>query len=236
MALRLPSTASLPRFADDDRSDAAHAPAVAPIRVLVADGCPFTRGGVRRALEREGCVVCAEVADAPAAVEAAMREGPDVCLLDTELRGDAIDAAAAISSNLPGTSIVMFANSPSDAGLFSALLAGASGYLSKDIEPSQLAVALRGVCQGEAALPRTLVAKLIDEFRGREQRRQVPFLRELTGRELEVLELLAQGWNTAEIADHLFVARVTVRTHVAAILRKLGVSDRAAAIRLLNDR
>jgi len=64
----------------------------------------------------------------------------------------------------------------------------------------------------------------------------VPFLRELTGRELEVLDLFAQGSNTAEIADHLFVARVTVRTHVASILRKLGVSDRPAAIRLLNDR
>ena len=232
MALRLPSPGSAPRFADDVRSD----PSVAPIRVLVADSCQFTRGGVRRALEGEGCVVCADVTDARAAVEAAVRERPDVCLLDTELRGDAIDAAATIASNLPGTSIVMFANSPSDAGLFSALQAGASGYLCKDIEPSQLAVALRRVRQGEGALPRTLVARLIAEFRGRERRRHLPGLRDLTGREFEVLELLAQGWSTAEIADRLFVARVTVRTHVAAILRKLGVSDRAAAIRLLNDR
>jgi two-component system nitrate/nitrite response regulator NarL len=205
------------------------------IRVLVAEGSPFTRAGVRPALEAEGCVVCAEAGDAESAVEAALRERPDVCLLDTGLRGDALEAAAAIADNLPGTAVIMFASSPSEDGLFSALRAGASGYLSKEIEPSQLAVAFRGVRKGEAALPRTLVAKLIKEFRRCERRRPLP-LRQLTSREIEVLELLSQGLTTAEIADRLFVAPVTVRTHIASILRKLGVPDRQSAIRLLNSR
>jgi len=201
------------------------------IRVLVADSCSATRSGLRFALENAGCSVCAEAADAPSAVEAALRERPDVCLLDTALSGDSIAAAAAIHNNVPDAPVIMFGHSPSDGELFAALDAGASGYLTRDMDPDRLAIALRRVSAGEAAFSRTLVARLIQEFR----RRHLPLLRDLTNRELEVLELLCQGLRTAEIADRLFVARVTVRTHIASILRKLGVPDRRSAIRLLDE-
>jgi DNA-binding NarL/FixJ family response regulator len=204
---------------------------IEPIRVLVADSCSATRSGLRLALEAAGCSVCAEAADAPAAVEAALRERPQVCLLDTALSGDSIAAAAAIHNNVPDAPVIMFGHPPSDAELFAALDAGASGYLTRDMDPDRLAIALRRVSAGEAAFSRTLVARLIHEFR----RRRLPLLRDLTNREFEVLELLCLGLRTAEIADRLFVARVTVRTHIASILRKLGVPDRRSAIRLFDE-
>ena len=203
-----------------------------PVQVLVADGSASARSTVRVALGAAGCSVCAEAADASEAVEAALRERPDVCLLDVAVPGGGITAAAAIAGSVRDTSVVMLGPAPSDADLFAALEAGARGYLTRDIEPDRLAVAIRRVCAGEAALPRTLVARLIDEFR----RRRLHRLRGLTNRELEVLELLSQGLRTDEIAERLFVARVTVRTHIASILRKLAVPDRESAIRMLDER
>jgi two-component system nitrate/nitrite response regulator NarL len=214
------------------QSEGRHDGTAAPIRVLVADSSRAARAGLRIALETAACRVCGEAADASAAIETAIRERPDVCLLETSLPGNGIAAAAAVKANLPDTSVVMFGEAPSDADLFAALEAGASGYLTKDIDPDRLAVALLRVRSGETALSRTLVTRLVEEFR----RRRLPRLRGLTNREFEVLELLSQGLRTGEIADRLFVARVTVRTHIAAILKKLGVADRQAAIRMLDDR
>ncbi len=112
-----------------------------------------------------------------------------------------------------------------------------SGYLLKDIDPARLPLALRGVLEGEAALPRRLVALLIEEFRERKRKRRVPLVGrhavELTDREWEVLQLMKQGLTTGEIAGRLFVSPVTVRTHVSAILRKLHVPSREAALELL---
>jgi len=207
------------------------------IRVVVADDHPPTRAGVRLALERGGFEVCAEVADAPSAIEAARRELPDVCLLDIHMPGDGIHAAETISRELPDTAVVMLTVSRLDADLFDALRAGASGYLLKDIDPARLPLALHGVLEGEAALPRQLVALLIEEFRERRRRRRIPLRgrrsAELTDREWEVLELMRQGASTEEIAARLFISPVTVRTHVSAILRKLQVPTREAAIELL---
>jgi DNA-binding NarL/FixJ family response regulator len=207
------------------------------IRVVVADDHPATRAGVRMALEQGGFVVCAEVADASGAVDAARRERPDVCLLDINMPGDGIQAAEAISRELPETAVVMLTVSRTDSDLFDALRAGASGYLLKDIDPARLPLALAGVLEGEAALPRHLVALLIEEFRERRRRRRIPLLGrrsvELTDREWEVLDLMREGASTEEIAARLFISAVTVRTHVSAILRKLQVPSRAAAVELL---
>jgi len=192
---------------------------------------------VRRALERGGFVVCAEAGDAEEAVAAALQERPDVCLLDIRMPGGGISAAESISQALPDCAIVMLTVSRSDADLFEALRVGASGYLLKDIDPERLPLALRGVMNGEAALPRHLVSLLIDEFRQRSHRRLRLVRRDgvdLTSREWEVLELMRLGLTTAEIAERLFVAPVTVRTHVAAILRKLRVSSRREALRALD--
>jgi DNA-binding NarL/FixJ family response regulator len=206
-------------------------------RVLIADDHPPTRAGVKAALERDGFVVCAQASDARSAIEGARRERPDVCLLDIHMPGDGIHAAERISHELPDAAVVMLTVSRSDDDLFNALRAGASGYLLKDIDPARLPLALRGVLEGEAALPRRLVALLIEEFRERKRRRRIPLVgrraAELTDREWEVLELMKQGLTTDEIAARLFISPVTVRTHVSAILRKLHVQTREAALELL---
>jgi DNA-binding NarL/FixJ family response regulator len=213
---------------------------MSPVRVLIADDHPPTRAGVRAALERGEFVVCAEAADAMEAIDLAMRERPDVCLLDIHMPGDGIHAAETISRAVPEAAVVMLTVSRSDADLFDALRVGASGYLLKDIDPVRLPLALNGVLSGEAALPRRLVTLLIEEFRERRRRRRLPLVGrrtvELTDREWEVLELMRQGLSTEEIGERLFIAPATVRTHVSAILRKLHVPTREAAVALLSAR
>lgn len=210
-------------------------------RVLIADDHPPTRAGVRRVLEADGFTVCAEVSTGEDAVEAAARERPDVCLLDVRMPGGGgVAAAAAIARRLPDASIVMLTVSRDDADLFDALRAGAQGYLLKDVDRDALPGALRSVLAGEAQLPASLVARVLEEFRERQDRRRA-LLRarpavQLRPREWEVLQLLHDGLSTAEIAERLFIAEVTVRSHASAILRKLRVPDRAAAVQLLDER
>ena len=205
------------------------------VRVLVADRSPAMRLGVRLALESDGCLVCAEAGDASAAVEAAVRVRPHLCLLDADLPGGGIAAVAEISSKLPRTRVVVLADSDTEADVISALRAGACGYLFKYIDLARLPVTLRRVLEGEPALPRALVAGLIAELRNGAGERRLAIRYKLTRREFEVLELLSEKLTTAEIAQRLFVAKVTVRTHIAAILKKLGVQDRESAIRLVEE-
>jgi DNA-binding NarL/FixJ family response regulator len=209
------------------------------IRVLVADDHLPTREGVRLLLERAGMEICAEAADAQTAVEAAAREHPDICLLETLIPGSGIAATAEITRMLPRTPVVMFSSSGADESLFDSLRAGAAGYLLKDMNTESLPRALVAVLEGEAALSRRLVARLINEYRdrGHHRRARLPSGREvdLTSREWEVLDLLRQHLTTAEIASRLFISEGTVRTHVAAVLHKLGVPDRQSALRLLDE-
>jgi DNA-binding NarL/FixJ family response regulator len=208
--------------------------------VLLADDHAPTRAGVRAALEHAGFRVVAEAPDAQGAVEAAERERPDVCLLDIQMPGNGISAAATISQKHTDTAVVMLTVSRDDNDLFDALRAGALGYLLKDTDPERLPHALKGVLEGEAALPRALVARVIDEFRDRSRRRRLPIAHnkgvELTSREWEVLDLLRENLTTGEIAERLFISQVTVRSHVAAVLKKLHVRDRKSALKLLEER
>lgn len=209
------------------------------VRVLIADDHPPTRAGVRSSLECSGeFVVVAEAATAGQAVEAASLLRPEVALLDIHMPGNGISAAREIAVSSPSTRIVMLTVSRDDADLFDALRAGASGYLLKDIDPGRLGHALQGVIDGEAALPRGLVARLVEEFRTRDARsaRVDGPLAKLTDREWETLDLMRQGLSTGEIAARLFVTPVTVRSHVSAILRKLRVSTREAAIEVARGR
>jgi DNA-binding NarL/FixJ family response regulator len=209
------------------------------LRALVADDHAPTRAAVGGALARDGFIVCAEAADARTAVELALERRPDVCLLDIRMPGNGIAAAAAIASALPETAIVMLTVSYDDADFFDALRVGAEGYLLKDTDPELVPRLVRGVVDGEGALSPTLVSRLIEEFRERGRRRHLPggFGRRvtLTSREWEILDLLREGRSTAEIARRLFIADVTVRTHVSAILRKLRVPDRRTALALLEE-
>jgi DNA-binding NarL/FixJ family response regulator len=185
--------------------------------------------------------VCAEVGDAEQAIQAALREVPDLCLLDVRMpAGGGIRAAAEISERVPSTAIVMLTVSLEESDLFDSLRAGADGYLLKDTDPDRLPYALQGVLDGEAALPRTLAARVIEEFRSRDGRRRLLLERrhgaKLTVREWEVLEGLRLGHSTKEMAEDLRVSPITVRRHVSEIVRKLRVRDRAAAVRLIDRR
>jgi DNA-binding NarL/FixJ family response regulator len=208
--------------------------------VVIADDHAAVRAGVRDSLAEAGFDVCAEVADAPAAVEAALRERPDLCLLDIHMPGSGIKAAEEITGRVPETAVVMLTVSISDEDLFDALRAGAAGYLLKDTDPARLPHALRGVLAGEAAVPRTLVARLVDELRSRGRRRRLVLAgrprAELTSREWDVLTMMADGLSTAEIARRMFVSPVTVRRHISAVLKKLDVPDREAAVELVSER
>ena len=185
--------------------------------------------------------MCASAADAAEAIQAAVRERPDVCLLDIRMPGDGLAAAWEIAARLPQAKIVMLTVSDDDTDLFTALRAGADGYLLKTMNLRRLPDALEGVLSGEAAIPRALVAHVLEQFRGHEPRwRQLvadgSLGQRLTSREWEVLALLAQQQSTGEIARRLMLSRVAVRVHIAAIVRKLGVRDRAAAIELFHAR
>jgi DNA-binding NarL/FixJ family response regulator len=210
------------------------------VRVLVGGTSAPSRTGVRVALEAGGVEVCAEVTDADEALTRALRDRPDLCLLDADLAGGGLRATAAITASLPDTSVVVLAAAPAAADLLDALRAGASGYLGKDLNPQRLPYIVLGVLRGEAAVPRWLVTRLIDEFRarGRRQRLELPGRSpvELTDREWEVVQLLRGGHDTAEIGRRLFVSQGTVRTHVASIVHKLGVADRDELLRLLAPR
>jgi DNA-binding NarL/FixJ family response regulator len=217
-----------------------NAPA-APARVLIADDHAPTRADVREALESDPRFeVCAIVADAAAAVDAAIRERPDLCVLDIKMPGNGIAAVWEITARLPETKVVMLTVSRDDDHLFAALRAGASGYLLKDTDPARLPHALADVLAGETAIPRSLVVRLLGEFRDRGPRRrsilQDDAATQLTSREWQVLELLRQELTTAEIARKLVVSQATVRSHVAAVLRKLRVPDRESAVRLFENR
>ncbi len=206
-----------------------------PWRVLVADDHSPTRDDICRALKHAGRFeVAAQAADAAGAVQSALRERPDVCLLDLRMPGGGLAAVWEIAARVPETKIVVLTVSDEDADLFAALRAGVKGYLLKTMNMNRLPDALDGVCSGEAAIHRTLIARVLERFRRREPARWQPLAREasrrrLTVREWEVLELLADGGSTAEIAAQLVLSRSAVRVHIASIVRKLGVADRAAA-------
>jgi DNA-binding NarL/FixJ family response regulator len=204
--------------------------------VLLADDHAPTREDIARTIDRdERFEVCAAVADAAAAVEAALRERPDICVLDVTMPGGGIAATWEIAARLPGTRIVMLTVSSEDADLFGSLRAGAVGYLLKDVDPRRLPDALHDAWEGKAAIPGELVARMVDEFRSVGPRRRAiavdsPAPARLTSREWQVLELLARDLSTRQIAARLVLSQSAVRAHISSILQKLEVKDRAEAV------
>ncbi len=205
-------------------------------RVLIAADRLATRTGMRLALAEDA--ECSEAGDAEAAVAAAVRDKPDVCVFDFDPPGRAIRATAEITSRVPEASVVMFTRRMDEEEFLAAVRAGVTGYLPEDVDPARLPHVVRSVMRGEAAVPRALVARLIDELRGREGRRrsfQIQERRrvELTAREWDVVDLLRQGLSTRSIAEILGISAVTVRRHVSAVHGKLGVNTRAELLELL---
>jgi DNA-binding NarL/FixJ family response regulator len=217
------------------------APAAArELTVLLADDQIPVRAGIKRAIEPHGMRVVAEGANAEEAVQAALAHQPDVCVVAVELPGDGIEATRRIKRALPETKIVLMTGLARDEELFEALRAGADGYLLMSTPASRLPHAITGVMRGEAALPRAMTGRLVLEFRERGTRRRMVLTSdhaevELTAREFEVLQRLRKPERTAEIARHLGISQITVRRHVASVLRKLGVPNRRRAIEIVEQ-
>jgi DNA-binding NarL/FixJ family response regulator len=208
------------------------------LSVVIADDHAPIRAAIRAALTSDGFHVVGEAANARSAVELAHQHRPHVCLLDIHMSGSGIHAAAQICAALPQTTVVMLTASRTDEDLFDSLRAGARGYLLKDMNPDRIGPALRGVLSGEAALPRALVAKVLDEFRATSKRKLFVRQRrvaELTNREWEIMELLREGLTTEEVSKRLFISAGTVRVHVSSVLKKLQTTDRAQALRMLDE-
>jgi DNA-binding NarL/FixJ family response regulator len=204
--------------------------------IVIADDHPVIRLGVRIALMRGGFEVLAEVADGDEAVDAALRLRPDVCLLDISMPVSGIEAATRIAEARIETRVVMLTVSNSTEDVIAALRAGAVGFLPKDTHPDRLPAALCGVLKGEAALPRTLMGRVLDEFRGFTAEIVSPIrvgAVELTSRESEIMRLLHSGSSTIEISETLSLSPITVRRHISTGVAKLGVADRQAAIQTL---
>jgi DNA-binding NarL/FixJ family response regulator len=209
-----------------------------PMRVVMADDHARMRGRIRAALEAGGCEVCGEGASAAEAIALTTEHRPDVALLDIHMPGNGIQAAHEITRSLPEVAVVMLTQSVEEDDLFDALRAGALGYLLKDTDPARLPEALRGVLAGEAAMPRRLVARIMEEFRAPPKRlfaRKSAAAAKLSAREWEVMQLLGEGLSTEDVAGRLFLSPTTVRVHVSTVLKKLRVKDRESAFRLLHE-
>ena len=207
------------------------------LRVLLADDHAPTREDLRWALTQGGLQVCAEASDAAHAVQLALETSPDICLLDVRMPGGGVAAAWEISARLPTTKVVMLSVSDEDTDLFSALRAGAVGYLVKDLDLRLLPRALRDVAEGRAAIPRALVARMVKQFHTNEPRFRTTAVStdlgpRLTSREWDVLAALAEGLSTREISRRLQIKPSGVRAHISALVHKLGVADRDEAVAL----
>jgi DNA-binding NarL/FixJ family response regulator len=208
-------------------------------RVLLADADAPTRVGLRVVLAAEGFDVVGESVSADSAVESALDLRPQVAVLAVALPGGGIEAARRIHVRLPRVRLVLLSDRPSGDELLAAVLAGAAGYLGRDVDQRRLPAVLRGVLAGEVAVPRRHTQHLLDALRGRDTRRAAVAARAklpLTDREWDVLYLLADGATTAEMAADLAISEVTVRRHVSSVLAKLELPDRASAAPLVDRR
>ena len=208
-------------------------------RVLVAGHDSATLNGIRMALEEEGIVVCGRVASAEELIDAVSRLEPDVCLVDVDIPGGGLVAAAQMRAWRSSVAVVMLASVLDEEEFLKAMAVGAVGYLPKSISAKRLPAVVRAVLLGEPAIPRPLVAVLMNRLRGAGAKRHLvaPDGRgvDLTSREWEVLDCMREGLSTREIAANLLIADVTVRRHIGAVLKKLHVQSRREALELLRS-
>jgi DNA-binding NarL/FixJ family response regulator len=209
------------------------------VRVVLADDQALVLGGFRMILDAEPDIeVVGEAADGGAAARLVERLQPDVALMDVRMPDvDGIEATRRIVASGSATRVVVVTTFDVDEYVFAALRAGASGFLLKDVRPSELIDAVRIVARGEALLAPTVTRRLLDRLTESLPEAEPPTadLDELTERELEVFRLVALGLSNAEIAARLVVTEATVKTHVSSVLRKLRLRDRVQAVVLAYD-
>ena len=216
------------------------------VRVVLADDQALLRKGFRMILEAEdGIEIVGEAADGSDAVRLVELYGPDVVLMDVRMPVlDGIEATRAITTSAAGseTRVLILTTFDLDEYAFSALRAGASGFLLKDVPPAELVGAIRTVARGDAVVSPRVTRRLLEEYsdklpdlsgndgNGPSGGDAHPALAQLTDREREVLLAVADGLSNAEIAERLYVSEATVKSHVGRLLAKLGLRDRVQAV------
>jgi DNA-binding NarL/FixJ family response regulator len=204
-------------------------------RVVIADDQTLVRSGFRLILSSAGIPVVAEAADGKAAVAVTVDHRPDVVLMDIRMPDmDGLEATRRILASVPppDVRIIILTTFDLDQYVYTALAAGASGFLLKDVTPEHLIAAVRLVRSGDALLAPSITRRLVERFAqvAPEPPRKHDELAGLTPREREVLGLVARGLSNAELASALTLSEATVKTHVARILAKLQLRDRVQAV------
>ena len=208
------------------------------ISILLADDQPMLRLGFRLVLDaQDDMAVVGEAGDGAAALRFVQDKHPDVVLMDVRMPGmDGIEATRRIVGSASTTRVLILTTFDLDEYAYAGLRAGASGFLLKDVPPTDLLSAIRAVASGDAVVAPAVTRRLLDAFLphlpdpGRGPGALPPEVKELTAREREILTEVAAGLSNAEIAERLVLAEATVKTHVGRMLSKLGLRDRVQAV------
>ena len=202
------------------------------IRVLVADDQPLVRSGFRMVLEeRPDLELVGEAEDGGQAIQLAAELDPDVILMDVRMPNlDGVEATRRLVESGTRAHILVLTTFDLDEYVYAAVQAGASGFLLKDVQPAELVDAIRVVAAGNSLFGPAATRRLIEQFASVRGTPATATVEALTEREREVLRLLAQGRSNAELANQLYLSEATVKTHVSAVLRKLGVRDRVQSV------
>lgn len=202
-----------------------------PINVLIADDHPLFRKGLRTLLNSIAeMVVVGEATTGARAVEMALALEPDVVLMDLQMpEGGGLAAIQQLARQRPDVRVLVVTLFEDDESVFTALKAGARGYVLKDAEEEEIVRAIRAVAAGEAIFSPTIATRLMDYFTAAQASPHADIFPDLTEREREILTLIARGRSNAEIAEELVISLKTVRNHASNIFNKLQVTDRTQA-------
>jgi two-component system response regulator DevR len=202
-----------------------------PIRVMLVDDHEVVRGGIKALLQAtDDIVVTAEAGSVREAIDEAERSRPDVVVMDVRLTdGSGIEATREIRARRPQTAVLMLTSFADDEALFASIMAGASGYVLKQIKSAELLRAIRAVGQGQSLLDPAVTKNVLDRLRKGKHLLRDEKLARLSPQEERILSLVAHGRTNKEIGEELHLAEKTVKNYVSSILSKLEVARRAEA-------
>jgi DNA-binding NarL/FixJ family response regulator len=201
------------------------------IRLMLADDHRMLREGLRRSMAEEGFEIVGEAQDGVEAVRLAEELTPDVILMDVSMPNcDGVEACRQVKARNTTSKVVMLTMHVDKEVLTNAIRAGATGYLVKDCSTREIAEAVRMAAAGDTVLSPQLAKSMLDEVRRLDERAATEEERTVTKREEEVLQLIADGCSTPEVAERLFISQKTVKNHLASIYQKLDARDRTQAV------